>query len=31
MKRLAAATTSVQVNDVLNAIDAQVKARTGKR
>jgi hypothetical protein len=31
MKRLAAATTGAQVNDVLNAIDAQVKARARKR
>jgi hypothetical protein len=31
MKRLAAATTAAQVNDVLNAIDAQVKARARER
>jgi hypothetical protein len=31
MKRLSAATTSAQVNDVLNAIDAQVKARARER
>jgi hypothetical protein len=31
MKQLAAATTAAQMNDVLNAIDGQVKARARER